>query len=177
MQSFPNIVCWQSWHLFHAAVTLLFVSIFVFICCVVALALFQPRMTTNKLTARQNSRAEVVFIFNKIVNQFIFSFTPFSQTWIYCAILFVLAFWQFWCYSVNEPYYNKKATKFFKIVSTYYFWTIFMLMISQILSIYDFTGGLVIWLGGLPFICIVILFERKSNIAKLFSSNLKFRTG
>lgn len=52
-----------------------------------------------------------------------------------------------------------------------------MLMISQILSIWDFNGGLVIWLGGLPFLFIIILFEKKSNISKLFSTNLKFRSG
>jgi hypothetical protein len=114
---------------------------------------------------------------NKIVCQFIFSFTPFSDTWIYCVMLFGFSFWQFWCYMVNEPYYNKKATKFFKIVSAYYFWTTLMLMISQILAIWNFNGGLVIWLGGLPFLFIIILFERKSNIGKLFASNLKFRNG
>ncbi len=114
---------------------------------------------------------------NKIVCQFIFSFTPFENTWIYCIMLFSFALWQFWCYSVNEPYYNKKASKFFKIVSAYYFWTTFMLMISQILSIWGFNGGLVIWLGGLPFLFIIILFERKSNISRLFVSNLKFRNG
>jgi hypothetical protein len=57
MISFPEVVCWEGWHLFHAAVTLLFVSLFVFISSIVALALFEPRMTTNKLTARQNSTA------------------------------------------------------------------------------------------------------------------------
>jgi hypothetical protein len=55
MISFPDVICWEGWHLFHAAVTLLFSSLFVFISSVVALALFEPRMTTNKLAARQNS--------------------------------------------------------------------------------------------------------------------------
>ena len=55
MKSFPHIVCWKGWHLFHAAITLLFSSLFVFISSVVALALFEPRMATKKLTARQNS--------------------------------------------------------------------------------------------------------------------------
>lgn len=40
MKSFPDIICWQGWHLFHAAITLLFTSLFVFISTIVALALF-----------------------------------------------------------------------------------------------------------------------------------------
>lgn len=55
MNSFPDVVCWKGLHLFHSAVTLLFVAIFVFISSVVALALFEPRMASKKLTARQNS--------------------------------------------------------------------------------------------------------------------------
>ena len=78
MTNFQDVVCWQGWHLFHALVALLFITLFVIISTVVALALFEPRMTTKKLTARQNSNGEVVFIINKIVLQFIFSFNPFS---------------------------------------------------------------------------------------------------
>lgn len=57
MSSYPDVICWQGWHLFHASVTLLFTAIFVIISSVVALALFEPRMTTKRLTARQNSNA------------------------------------------------------------------------------------------------------------------------
>jgi hypothetical protein len=55
MSSFPSVVCWQGWHLFHALIALLFIALFVVISTVVALALFEPRMTSRKLTARQNS--------------------------------------------------------------------------------------------------------------------------
>jgi hypothetical protein len=55
MTNYPHVACWTGWHLFHSSVTLLFVAIFVVISSVVALALFEPRMTTEKLTARQNS--------------------------------------------------------------------------------------------------------------------------
>lgn len=40
MQNFPDIVCWQGWHMFHAVVTLFFTSIFVFIASIVALTIF-----------------------------------------------------------------------------------------------------------------------------------------
>jgi len=55
MQNYPDIVCWRSWHMFHAVVTLFFTMIFVFISGIVALTIFEPRMTTNRLSARQNS--------------------------------------------------------------------------------------------------------------------------
>lgn len=134
-------------------------------------------MANGKLTARQNSTGEIVFIMNKIICQFVFSFNPFSQKWIYSAMLFCLSGWLYWTYNMNDPFYNKKASKFFRIATSYYFWTNFMLMVSQILSPIGFTGGLVIWISGLPFIWAVIFYEHKSNIEQVFSSNLKFKSG
>jgi hypothetical protein len=55
MTSFPEVQCWAGWHLFHTSITLLFAALFVLISTVVALALFEPRMTAGKLTARTNS--------------------------------------------------------------------------------------------------------------------------
>jgi uncharacterized membrane protein YiaA len=134
-------------------------------------------MTTKKLTARQNSNAEVVFILNKIVLQFFFSFSPFNGSGFYVTIMFLLSFWQFWYYCVKQPYYSKTASKFFKICSTYYFWTTLMLFIGQLLANYNFDGALVIWVSGLPFFAIIIYFESTSDINTLFATNLKFKTG
>lgn len=45
------------------------------------------------------------------------------------------------------------------------------------MSSQGFKDGLVIWSCGILFIGITIIFERKSNIDTLFSSNLKFKSG
>ena len=177
MVTFPEVKCWEGWHLFHSGITLLFSFFFVFISCIVTLALFEPRMTTNRLTARQNSTGEVVFIINKIICQFIFSFSPFEGSLPYTLMLFVLSGWLYSTYNITQPYYNKKASKFFRILSTYYFWTNLMLIISEILRPIGFKDGLVIWTCGIIFIGISIVFERKSNIDTLFSSSLKFKSG
>lgn len=177
MVNFPEVRCWEGWHLFHTSITLLFVTLFVIISTIVALALFEPRMTTKKLTARQNSNGEVVFIINKIVLQFFFSFSPFNSSAFYVVIIFLLSFWQFWFYTVKKPYYSKLATKFFKICSTYYFWTAFMLMMGQLLKNYDFNGALLIWIAGLPFFAIIIYFDGTIKGESLHSNNLKFKTG
>ena len=52
-----------------------------------------------------------------------------------------------------------------------------MLLASQLLNSFNFEGGLVIWMCGIPFIGIGIFFEKKSNIDKILTSNLKFRSG
>ena len=177
MSSYPDVVCWEGWHLFHSVVTLTFCGIFIFISTIVTLAMFEPRMSSNKVQARQNSNAEIAFIINKIVCQCIFNFVPFDGSWTYAIILFVLSSWMFYEYSANDPYYNSSVSRFFRICSSYYFWTNFMLILSQFLEMFSFTGGLVAWIGGLPFIAIIIFFGRRNTTESISSSNLKFKSG
>ena len=92
-------------------------------------------------------------------------------------MLFILSAWMYYAFNMKDPYYNKQVSKFYRICSSYYFWTNLMLILSQILQQFNFNGGLVAWIGGLPFIAIIIIFEKKSSIDTLFSSNLKFRSG
>lgn len=119
----------------------------------------------------------MVFIVNKIVLQFFFSFSPFQGSAFYVTIMFLLAFWQFWCYSIRKPYYSSVATKFFRICSTYYFWTTLMLMVGQLLKGYSFDGALIIWISGLPFFAVVIYFTETIKGESLYLNNLKFKTG
>ena len=152
-------------HLFHTVVTLIVSFLFVLICCIVTMTLFEPRMTTNSMTARQNSFGEVVFIINKIVCQFVFSFSPFTSYLPYSIMLFLLSAPLYWSYNITQqPYYDKRTIKFFRIVSTYYFWTNFMLLVANICLFFEIRNGLVIWICGFIFIGITIFFERKSNI-------------
>jgi hypothetical protein len=115
-------------------------------------------MTVGRLTARQNSNGEVVFILNKIILLFLFIFNPVDGTAFNVTAMFLLSFWQFWCYSVKQPYYSKAATKFFKVCSTYYLWTTLMLFVGQVLGPYGFDGALVIWMSGLPFFAVIVYF-------------------
>lgn len=52
-----------------------------------------------------------------------------------------------------------------------------MLLVGQLLSNYDFTGALVIWICGLPFFGIIIYFEGASDTSTLHANNMKLKTG
>jgi hypothetical protein len=90
--------------------------------------------------------------------------------------MFALSFWQFWFYSIKKPYYTKKAAKFFKMCSTYYFWTTLLLFVGLVFR-ESFDGAVVIWVSGLPFFALMIYFESNSDVNAIFSGNLKFKTG
>lgn len=74
--------------------------------------------------------------------------------------MFVPALWLFYFYQFKQPYYNKNVGKLYRIFSSYYFWTVLMLTISQLalLFSFNFQGSMVIWFCGLPFIALSIAY-------------------
>ena len=44
---FPDVICWQGWHLVHALIASLFTLIFVIFSCIVSLMFFEPMMSAD----------------------------------------------------------------------------------------------------------------------------------
>ena len=53
---FPDVECFTGVHIVHSTITLFFTSLFIFISTIVAMTLFEPRMTSNSITSRKNSK-------------------------------------------------------------------------------------------------------------------------
>ncbi|KRX00216.1 hypothetical protein PPERSA_10715 [Pseudocohnilembus persalinus] len=175
LDSFPEVVCYQGWHLFHAAFTSVVNFLYVILCSIVALTYFSPLMTSSDRTARQSSKGEVVFIINKTFCQVLFSFV--NSEWILTLVVFFLSLWMWKVYNIDNPYYDKEAGLFYNIITTYYLWTNLNLLISLLLYDTSFNGGLIAWLVGLPFLIFIMVSSRKSNIENLIKSQVKFKSG
>lgn len=52
-----------------------------------------------------------------------------------------------------------------------------MLLASIALEGTGFNGAFIVWISGLPFIGLLIAYEKKSDIDQLFNSNLSFKSG
>ncbi len=174
MQSYPEVPCWQGWHVLHATVAVLSACVFAVVCSVVALTLYEPRIRKDIINCRQNSNGEVIYILNKIIIQVFFSFNVVKNDWFYVLLLLSLSGWLFYAYNLRSPFYNKAVSAFYRIATSYFFYTNLMLFVSLALRGTGFTGGLVAWAAGLPFIFLYFCFEKKSNISNLSESNMKF---
>ena len=173
---FPNIVCFKDSHIIHAAISIIVNILFVILGFIVALAYFEVRMCTEDITARQHSRGDVLFILNKIALQIAFSFFSNTSQWWLVLTLSIGAYILWHPYNFGEPYYNKTVSVCFRIMTTYYLWTAFMVFVCKLLESTSFTGGLVAWIIGLPFIGIILWTSNKSKGSSLVSTTSRFKT-
>lgn len=172
-----SVECWKDWHIFHALLTLVFIILFVGICAIVAYAFFEPGMTSDDRTARQDSKGEVAFIINKVTCQLMYCFLGSNESWILVIITFLLAVWLFYEYNFEDPFYDYEVGKFYSIISTYYLYANLMLLLCKLFENSSFTGGLIAWVIGLPFLVSIMLLTKKSKIETLVKSQNKFRSG
>ncbi|CAD8148074.1 unnamed protein product [Paramecium pentaurelia] len=172
-----NVQCWQGWHIFHALITLLFMLIFVLICAIVAYAFFEPGMTSGNRTARQDSNGEVAFIINKVTCQVLYCFLGKNESWILVLTTFTLSAWLFKEYNFADPIYDFEVGRFYSIISSYYFWANVMLVICKVQESAEFSGGLIAWVIGLPFIVSIMLTTKKSKVDTLVRAQNKFSSG
>jgi len=174
LSNFTTVECFKGAQIIHATVAIVSTALFAIIGLVVSLAYFEVRMLTEDSTARQHSRGDVIFTINKILLQLGFAF--FSDQWILILILIIPAILLWYVYNIEEPYYNKHCTMFFRIATTYYLWTQALVAVSKLLENTTFTGGLITWVVGLPFIGAIMLTSSKSKASSLVKTSSRFKT-
>ena len=174
LSNYEDAECFVGSHIIHATVAIIITVLFTVVGFVVVLACFEVRMLTEDLTARQHSRGDVFFTVNKIILQLSFAF--FTDQWILVIASVVPAIVLWYTYNVGEPYYNKHCTAFFRVMTTYYLWTFVMVGISKLFESSSFTGGLITWLIGLPFIGAIMLTSSRSKTSSLVQTSSRFKT-
>lgn len=78
---------------------------------------------------------------------------------------------------MNNPFINKKVSKLYKIFSFVYLWTNLVLFSSEILGSIEFNGFFIIWMSGLPFIALIVGFEREKGMNFVLNLRGRFKSG
>ena len=174
LANYESVECFKGSHIIHATVAIIITVLFAIVGFVVVLACFEVRMLTEDMTARQHSRGDVFFTVNKIILQLSFAF--FTDQWMLVLALVIPSLILWYTYNIGEPYYNKHCTAFFRVMTTYYLWTNAMVGVSKLLENSTFTGGLITWLIGLPFIGAIMLTSSRSKTSSLVQTTSRFKT-
>jgi len=175
---FDEFHCWTGQHIIHASFALVVSLIFIFISVVVALTFFDNQSTSNDISAKVNSRADVFFISMKII--LIYTYAFFSNEdyqWVIIILLLILSYIGYYNYAYNWPYYNDKMNKYFAVLNGVFFWNNLSLFIAKIFENTDFNGALQLYFLGLPLVIGAIIFKKDHRNAILLRNLNNFQKG
>ncbi|KAL4493019.1 hypothetical protein ABPG72_020798 [Tetrahymena utriculariae] len=177
--TFMDVKCYQGWHIVHVAICSFFNLIYVSFASLIAYTYFEPLMTVGDRKARQDSRGETTLIANKIIGTLILTFFPLGDSsyyWWIILCIFIPSIPLWWAYNIEDPYYDPYVARFYQIITTYYLWTNINLFLCQLFGS-SYTGGLISWGIGLPFIILIMIYSNRNRINTLIKNQIKFTSG
>jgi hypothetical protein len=135
MTLFKDVKCWEGTHIIHACFAIVISIIFILIAFVVSLTYFESRSTSNDLTAKVTSRADVYIVIMKTILLYMFSFLVRVQFhWFIIVLLIILSAIAYFNYRTNWPYYNDKMNVFFCALTALFLWGNLVLCLAKILE-------------------------------------------
>jgi hypothetical protein len=173
LESYPEVVCFRGAHWFHAFSSVFFSIAFIVISILVAINFFESRVSSDNIMARKNAHGEVFFIVNKIVLQLSISLLTNQAALV--TLMFLGATCTLYFNVIDDPYYDQVMSSFFKTITLAYWWCFFMLFVLFLLKQTGFTGGMIVWMVGLPFVVVLGLSMSSQAEKPLTNNHLKFK--
>jgi len=107
-----TIQCWSGLYYIHAIFAIFKSIFFIVICLIIQMTFFETKSSPENVSAKANSKADVLFLITKIIILILFTFFgEIDNQWILIFILMCLSAFTFYSYFETMPYYNFKIMK------------------------------------------------------------------
>jgi hypothetical protein len=172
MSLYSDIECWKGLIILHSSFSVVVSFVFVIICLIAAIALYESKESPNDISAKVTSRADFGVLIVKIVILYQYSFFYQQENhWFVISTTFIMSFIIYKGFRDNWPYYSDYMNKLMSLVTGIFVWGNFVLIIVKLLEHTEFDGGLQIYFLGLPLVSLMICYSKDERV-KLLNSNI-----
>ena len=135
MNLYPEVECYSGLFTLHSSFAVAVSFVFVIICLIAALALFETKESPNDVCAKVTSRPDFAVLVVKLVllYQFSFLYQP-ENHWLVISTTFIMSLIIYKGYRDNWPYYSDYMNRLMSLVTGLFLWGNFVLIIVKILD-------------------------------------------
>lgn len=170
---YTDVTCWSGTYNLHAIVAVIVSFVFLAICLVCALGLFESKESPKDVGSKVSSRPDFGLLLLKtiVLLSFAFLYQPQFQ-WLLIVIINVTSIIVYQSYRYGWVFYSDHVNKVFSVTMGLMVWGNFVLIIVEWLQNSSFSGGLQIYLLGLPIVGVMIWYTADERIP-LLNKNLE----
>lgn len=169
---YGDVACWSGLQILHASIAIFVSFVFVIICLIAAIALYESQESPNDISAKVSSRADFTVLIVKIVILYQYSFFYQRENhWFVITTTFIMSFIMYQGFRNNWPYYSDYMNKLQMVCTGIFVWGNTVLIIVKLLENTEFDGGLQIYFLGLPLVILMIMYSKDERV-KLLNSNI-----
>jgi phosphatidylglycerophosphate synthase len=127
---YPAVICFQSIHIVHIAISYLMLVIFAIITYLVTVMNFENRYTKDP-TSKMSSKTDLLVLLSKIAYVFFFNFFSQNEYVLFKSIILVVfSCLTFVSYVKSRPYFNQTTQLLVEIFSGVFAWTNLVLLFT-----------------------------------------------
>lgn len=161
LYDFPDIICWQNFHILHACCAIIACIVFVVITLIVVLIFTEVNPVCNDPSARVNSRNEFWQNIFKLLSVLLSTFFFNDQYRWFLTIFFTAGSILLYMKRKNEkPYHHELINILLDVINALFMWSCFCLFVVMIGESTQFNGGMQIFFMSIPLISIMIITKR-----------------
>ncbi len=135
MNLYSEVECYSGLFNLHSSFAVAVSFVFVIICLIAALALFETKESPNDVCAKVSSRPDFVVLVVKLLILYMFSFFYQQQYhWFVISATFIMSLIIYKGYRDNWPYYSDYMNRLMSLVTGLFVWGNFVLIIVKLLS-------------------------------------------
>jgi len=154
-------------------VAVVFSFVFLGICLVCALGLFESKESNKDVGSKVSSRPDFALLLLKTVLPFSFAILHDEKfQWVLIVMITINSIIVYQSYRFGWVYYSDYVNKVFSVALGIMVWGNFILIIVKCLSNSNFSGGLQIYLLGIPIVGTMIWYTADDRIP-LLNKNLE----
>lgn len=166
------MTCWNGTYNLHAIVAVVASFVFLGICFVCALGLFESKESNKDVGSKVSSRPDFALLLLKMVQVFCLAFLYEEKFhWVLIFIINITSIIVYQSYRFGWVFYSDHVNKVFSVTMGIMVWGNFVLIIVKWLSNSNFSGGLQIYLLGVPIVGTMIWYTADERIP-LLNKNL-----
>ena len=178
MDLYSEVECWKGPFILHCSFAIVVSFVFVIICLVAAIALFETKESPNDVCAKVTSRPDFTVLIVKIVilYQYGFFYQP-ENHWFLIISTFLMSLIMYKGFRDNWPYYSDFMNRLMSLVTGLFLWGNFVLIVVKLLEKSEFDGGIQIYFLGLPLVGLMIVYGKDERIQLLNKNINNFQKG
>lgn len=143
MDLYSDVECWKGLFILHSSFAVGVSFVFVIICLVAAIALFETKESVNDVCAKVTSRPDFAVLIVKIVLLYEYGFFYQPQNhWFLILSTFLMSLIMYKGFRDNWPYYSDFMNRLMSLVTGLFLWGNFVLIIVKLLQDSEFDGGI-----------------------------------
>ena len=140
---YSDVVCWQGMQNLHSAIAVVVSLVFLGICLVCSIGLFESKESTKDVGSKVSSRPDFALLLLKVVILFSFTFLyDESFQWVLIVLINLTSVIVYQAYRYSWVFYSDHVNKVFAVTMGIMVWGNFVLIIVKWLENSNFSGGL-----------------------------------